>query len=162
MVSSSLDFRLTLSSTEVSTPERRCSCLAFFEVLIQLQSKTMTHTLMKCNLMMALVSCVQDCSDIIGSIPKAENLNLLISKALECRATCMECMEAFENSKRSIRGLTMQAVRHACNSFLNECSLLKHAQSQKCVESCRRCIEECENLISRQPCDQDSYSFFLS
>ncbi len=110
----------------------------------------MTLTLIKCNLTMALLWCIRDCSDWIEMSPENEKSPLAISKAIECRTTCLECLEAFESSKTSTRGLLTRAVSHACWSLLNECQSRGNRHMQKCMESCQRCIEECENILSIQ------------
>lgn len=118
----------------------------------------MTFTLMKCNLTMALNWCVRDFSDMLGTFPENENSALCISKAIQCKATCVECLEAFDSSKLSVRGLLMQAVVHSCDSFLKECELLPGLEMWRCFDACRRCKEECENLIA----DQDFFDFLSS
>jgi hypothetical protein len=120
----------------------------------------MTLTLMKCNLTMALLWCVRDCSDWIemNSTQEEPDVSPIVSlKAMECIATCLECLEAFESSKTSVRGLLTRAVSHACESFLTECEFRGNPNLRKCMDSCQRCIEECENLLAI-----DSFSSFFN
>lgn len=108
----------------------------------------MTLTLIKCNFTMALLWCIRDCSDWIEKNSEDERSSVNVSKAIECRATCIECLDAFEGSKTSIRGLLTKAVSHACYSLLKECETMISPHIQKCINSCQRCIEECENILS--------------
>src|SRR5690606_25957282 len=110
----------------------------------------MTLTLMKCNLTMALLWCVRDCSDWIERSSSDEDSANISSKAMECITTCLECLEAFESSKTAVRGLLTKAVSHACGSFLMECEFCENPSIRKCMDSCRRCIEECDNLLAIQ------------
>lgn len=106
----------------------------------------MSLTLMKSDYIMALMRCARDCSEYIGM--KGENASLSISKAQECRTACLDCVEAFESAQVAIRGLLIQSAAHACRSFLKLCEGCSEPISQKCRESCKRCIEESEYLMA--------------
>jgi hypothetical protein len=108
----------------------------------------MTLTLMKCNFTMALLWCVRDCSEWIEMHSKDGDSPEMYAKAKECIHTCMECLEAFESSKTPVRGLLTMAVSHACAAFLSECDYYDYSFATKCIKSCKRCMEECDNLLA--------------
>jgi hypothetical protein len=122
--------------------------------------KPITHTLAKCNLNMALIWCIADFSDLIKTFSHSQqkNSSFHVSEALQCRATCVECIEGFESSTVYVRGLLVQAVIHSCDSFLNECELLPNPAIQRCIESCRRCMKACYEMVA----DHDFSTFFSS
>jgi len=116
----------------------------------------MTLVLMKSNLTIALTNCIRDCSDLIRNFETDQKLAAYVTKAMECRATCLECLEAYEATQLVVRGLLLHAVTHACNSFLRMCRFSQESLIQRCIDSCRASIDECAHLTG----DQDFATFF--
>jgi len=117
----------------------------------------MTLVLMKSNLTVALTNCIRDCAGLIRKFEADPKSAVYVTKAMECRATCLECLEAYEATQFAVRGLLLHAVTHACNSFLRMARFSEDQTIQKCVDSCRAAIEECGHLTG----DQD-FATFLS
>ncbi len=105
-------------------------------------------TLMKSHCTIALMQCARDCSDLIEQLTKNGGSIFLITKARECREACLECVDAFESAQVALRGLLIESVAHACRSFIKISEGSKEPQRQKSIESCKRCLEECEQLLA--------------
>lgn len=116
----------------------------------------MALVLMKSNLTVALTNCIRACSDLIRKLEADPKSAAYVAKAMECRATCLECLEAYEAAQFAVRGLLLHAVTHACNSFLRKARFSEDRTIQRCVDSCRASIEECGHLTG----DQDFATFF--
>jgi len=108
----------------------------------------MSPTHIKSNYLIALLDCVNSCSDFIKKHASNFEINACLEKAMQCRAACMVCIEACESAELATRGQLMYTCKKVCQSFLDDCISISDSVSLKCAEACKECIIECENLMA--------------
>ncbi len=107
----------------------------------------MAPMLMRSNLTIALLACVRECAELAELSSQDESISSLVAKGKECRSACLDCLEAYESTRISIRGLLIHSVSHACSALIKECDQAKLPLIERCMNACQQCIEACACLM---------------